>query len=49
MMLDRGSSNHVGITPSSMANSKLVSHWTASWSWGMASKMVSSSWTMRAS
>ncbi len=29
-MLDRGSVNHVGMTPSSMANSKLVSHCTAS-------------------
>ena len=48
-MLARGSSNHVGITPSSMANSKLVSHWMASWSCGMASKMVVSSWRMRAS
>ena len=48
-MLDRGSSNHAGMTPSSMANSKLVSHWTASWSCGMASKIVVSSWRMRAS
>ena len=39
-MLERGSSNQVGITPSSMANSKFVSHWMASWSWGMASKIV---------
>ena len=39
----RRSSNHVGMTPSSIANSKLVSHWIASWSWGMASRMASSS------
>ena len=48
-MLDRGSSNHVGMTPSSMANSKLVSHWIASWSCGIASKIVVSSWRIRAS
>ena len=39
-MLDRGSGNHEGMTPSSMANSKLVSHWMASWSCGIASKMA---------
>ena len=35
--------NHVAMTPSSMANSKFVSHWTASWSCGIASKIVASS------
>ena len=48
-MLERGSSNHAGMTPSSMANSKLVSHWTANWSWGIASKIVVNSLKMRAS
>ena len=32
----RTSSNHVGSVPSSIANSKFVSHWMASWSWGTA-------------
>ena len=48
-MLDRGSENHVGMTPSSIANSKFVSHWTASWSWGIASKIVASSFSIAAS
>ena len=48
-MLDRGSSNHVGMTPSSMANSKFVSHCTASWSCGIESKIVASSVSIAAS
>ena len=39
----RTSLNQLGRTPSSMANSKLVSHWMASWSWGMPSRMTPSS------
>jgi hypothetical protein len=48
-MLARASVNHAGMIPSSMANSKFVSHWTASWSCGMASKIVASSCIIRAS
>ena len=48
-MLARGSGNHVPMTPSSMANSKFVSHWMASWSCGMAAKIAASSLIMRAS
>ena len=43
------SSNQVGKAPSSMPNSKLVSHWIPSWSAGMPARISSSSAIMRAS
>src|SRR5216117_1661956 len=43
------SSNHTGKTPSSIPNSKLVSHWIASWSWGTSWTTSRSSASRRAS
>src|SRR3989442_196468 len=43
------SSNHTGKTPSSIPNSKLVSHWIASWSCGTSWSTSRSSASRRAS